>query len=204
MVSKPENICDRPTEAVPQFTTSLTDGAELFSGLYPVEITYSSDHPMKEAQILINDAFYRSVNLGEKQSGTAKAEFGISRADGAEQSITIRVVDTFGYSTSRNYRIKVLDKDSNSPIIKTDNPTVMTIKNGQQISFSGTINDDSDISKIQVFVDDLLYGTFQGVRKYNFTLKSPADLPVGKHIVSIQVSDFQKNLQTLVHTVTVQ
>lgn len=204
VVSKPENICDRPTEAVPQFTTSLTDGAELFSGLYPVEITYSSDHPMKEAQILINDAFYRSVNLGEKQSGTAKAEFGISRADGAEQSITIRVVDTFGYSTSRNYRIKVLDKDSNSPIIKTDNPTVMTIKNGQQISFSGTINDDSDISKIQVFVDDLLYGTFQGVRKYNFTLKSPADLPVGKHIVSIQVSDFQKNLQTLVHTVTVQ
>lgn len=128
---------------------------------------------MKEAQILINDAFYRSINLGEKQNGTVKAEFGISRADGADQTITIRVVDTFGYSTSQNYRIKVLDKDATNPVIKTDNPNTVTIKNGQQISFSGTISDESDVSKIQVFVDDLLYGTFQGVKKYNFTLKSP-------------------------------
>jgi hypothetical protein len=41
---------------------------EVFSGLYPIEITYNSDHPMKEAQILINEAFYRSVSLGEKKS----------------------------------------------------------------------------------------------------------------------------------------
>ena len=80
----------------------------------------------------------------------------------------------------------------------------MNIKTGQQVSFSGTIDDQSDVSKIQVFVDDVLYGTFQGVKKYNFTLKSPSDLSVWKHIISIQVSDFQKNLQTLVHTVTVQ
>jgi len=159
---------------------------------------------MKEAQILINDAFYRSVDLVDKKSGTAKAEFGISSVDGADQTITIRVVDTFGYSTSQLYHIKVLDKNTNNPVIKTDNPTTMTIKNGQQINFSGTISDESDVSKIQVFVDDLIYGTFQGVKKYNFTLKSPSDLPIGKHLVTIQVSDFQKNLQTLVHTVTVQ
>lgn len=72
------------------------------------------------------------------------------------------------------------------------------------MSFSGSINDDSDVSKIQVFVDDLLYGSFQGVKKYSFILKSPADLALGKHIVTIQVFDFQKNLQTLVHTVTVE
>lgn len=204
IASVPENICERPNEAVPQFTSSLSDNMELFSWLYPVEINYNSEHPMKEAQILINDTFYRSVNLGEKQVGSVKAEFGISRSDGAEQTITIRVVDTFGYSTSRNYRIKVLDKDDKSPVIKTDNPTSMTIKKGQQISFAGIISDESDVSKIQVFVDDLLYGTFQWVKKYNFTLKSPADLSVGKHVVTVQVSDFQKNLQTLVHTVTVE
>lgn len=177
---------------------------EVFSGLYPLEITYNSEHPMKEAQILINDAFYRSISFGEKKSGTAKAEFGISRADGESQTITIRVIDTFGYSTSRNYKVKVLDKDKNNPVIKTDNPTLMTIKKGQQISFSGTISDESDVSKIQVFVNDLLYGTFQGVKKYSFTLKSPDDLNPGKNLVTVQVSDFQKNLQTLVHTVTVE
>lgn len=74
--------------------------------------------------------------------------------------------------------MKVLNKDGTSPIIKTDNPTVMNIKTGQQVSFSGTIDDQSDVSKIQVFVDDVLYGTFQGVKKYNFTLKSPSDLSV--------------------------
>lgn len=72
------------------------------------------------------------------------------------------------------------------------------------MTLSGTVSDESDVSKIQVFVDSELYGTFQGVKKYNFTLKTPADLSVGKHIVSIQVSDFQKNLQTLVHTITVE
>lgn len=80
----------------------------------------------------------------------------------------------------------------------------MNVKKGQQVSFSGTISDESEVSKIQVFVNDLLYGTFQGVKKYNFTLKSPADLNPGKNIVTVQVSDFQKNLQTLVHTVTVE
>lgn len=204
VVAPPENICDRPDEAASDFTSSLTDNMQLFSGLYPVEITFNSDHTMKEAQILINDKFYRSINLWDKKSGSVKAEFGITAIDGADQIITLRVVDSFGYSTSKNYHVKVLDKDGTNPIIKTDNPTTMNIKSGQQISFSGTIDDQSDVSKIQVFVDDVLYGTFQGVKKYNFTLKSPSDLSVGKHIITIQVSDFQKNLQTLVHTVTVQ
>lgn len=72
------------------------------------------------------------------------------------------------------------------------------------MSFSGVVNDDSEVSKIQVFVNDLLYGTFQGVKKYHFTLKSPADLNVGNNTVTIQVSDFQKNLQTLNHTVIIE
>lgn len=118
--------------------------------------------------------------------------------------VTLRVVDTFGYSTSRNYRVKVLGRDAAVPIIKTDNPTTMNVKSGQQITLSGTINDESDVSKIQIFVNDIIYGTLQGVKKYNFTLKTPGDLAVGKHIITIQVTDFQKNVTTLVHTVNVQ
>ena len=59
VVAKPENICERPSETIPQFTTTLIDNAELFAGLYPIEITFKSEHPMKEAQILINDKLYR-------------------------------------------------------------------------------------------------------------------------------------------------
>ncbi len=55
VVAKPENICERPTESIPQFTTTLTDNMELFAGLYPIEVTFKSIHPMKEVQILIND-----------------------------------------------------------------------------------------------------------------------------------------------------
>ncbi len=204
VVAPPENICERPTESVPQFTSTLTDGMELFSGIYPVEIEYQSVNPMKEAQILINDVFYRSINLNNQTQGKAKAEFSINSADGADQMVTLRVVDTFGYSTSRNYRVKVLGRDAAVPVIKTDNPTMMNIKSGQQITLSGTINDESDVSKIQIFVNDIIYGTLQGVKKYNFTLKTPGDLAVGKHIITIQVTDFQKNVTTLVHTVNVQ
>ena len=204
VVAKPENICERPTESVPQFTSSLTDNMELFSGIYPVEIDFQSENPMKEAQILINDVMYRSMNLNNQKQGKTKAEFSISRADGVDQMVTLRVVDTFGYSTSRNYHIKVLDRDAVNPVIKTDNPTTMNVKSGQQITLSGTINDESDVSKIQIFVNDVIYGTLQGVKKYNFTLKTPGDLAVGKHIITIQVTDFQKNVTTLVHTVNVQ
>lgn len=205
IVAPPENICERPDgEAIPQFTSNLTDTMELFSGIYPVEIDYQSVNPMKEAQILINDKMYRTINLNNQKEGKAKAEFSVSSADGLEQMVTLRVVDTFGYSTSRNYRIKILSKDAVSPLIKTDNPTTINIKSGQQITLSGTINDESDVSKIQIFVNDVIYGTLQGVKKYNFTLKTPDDLTVGKHIVTIQVTDFQKNITTQVHTVNVQ
>lgn len=204
VVAKPENICERPSESVPQFTSTLTDGMELFSGLYPVEITFQSEHSMKEAQILINDKFYRSINLNDQKQGKVKAEFSISRADGLDQVVTLRVVDTFGYSTSRNYRIRILDRDDRVPTIETTNPTIMNIKSGQQVTLSGTINDESDISKIQIFVNDVIYGTLQGVKKYNFTLKTPSDLAIGKHIITIQATDFQNNVGTMVHTVNVQ
>lgn len=204
VVAKPENICERPSESVPQFTTTLTDNMELFPGLYPLEITFKSEHPMKEAQILINDKLYRGVNLGSQKEGSVKAEFSVSAADGENQRITIRVIDTFWYSTSRNYRVRVLSKDAANPTIKTDNPATINIKSGQQVTLSGTVNDQSDVSRIQIFVNDVIYGTLQWVKKYNFTLKSPSDLAVGKHIISIQVTDFQKNVTTQVHTINVQ
>lgn len=204
VVSRPEIVCERPKESSLQFTSSITDNMEVFSWLYPIEINYNSDHPLKEVQIIINDIFYRSVNLWEKKTGNIKAEFGISSVDGPIQTLTIRIVDTFGYSTSRNYTIKVLEKDQEKPVVMTENPATITLKRWQQMSFSGVVNDDSEVSKIQVFVNDLLYGTFQGVKKYHFTLKSPADLNVGNNTVTIQVSDFQKNLQTLNHTVIIE
>gem|GEM_PF-881447 len=176
VTAPPENICERPDETIPQFTSTLTDTMELFSGIYPVEIDYQSVNPMKEAQILINDTMYRTINLNNQKQGKAKAEFSVSSADGIDQVIVLRVVDTFGYSTSRNYRVKVLSKDAVNPLIKTDNPSSITIKSGQQILLSGTIADESDVSKIQIFVNDIIYGTLQGVKKYNFTLKTPSDL----------------------------
>lgn len=204
VVAKPENICDRPSESIPQFTTTITDNMELFSGLYPLEINYKSEHPLKEAQILINDKMYRWINLNNQKEGTAKAEFSLSSVDGKDQIVTIRVIDTFGYSTSRNYHITILGKDLKSPIIKTDTPSSITIKSWQLVTLSGFINDESDVSKIQIYVNDVIYGTLQWVKKYNFTLKTPSDLSVGKHIVTIQVTDFQKNVTTQVHTVNVQ
>lgn len=204
VVAKPENICERPSESIPQFTTTITDNMELFAGLYPIEITFKSEHPMKEAQILINDKLYRWISLSNQKEGTVKAEFSLSGSDGASQIVTVRVVDTFGYSTSRNYRVRILGKDIANPTIKTDNPAVINLKSGQQVTLSGSINDESDVSKIQIFVNDVIYGTLQGVKKYNFTLKTPADLAPGKHTISIQVTDFQKNVSTQVHTVNVQ
>lgn len=95
VVAKPENICERPSESIPQFTTTLTDNMELFPGLYPIEITFQSQHPMKEAQILINDKLYRGISLNSQKEGTVKAEFSVSGSDGASQVVTVRVIDTF-------------------------------------------------------------------------------------------------------------
>ncbi len=127
VVAPPENICERPLESVPQFTSNLSDDLELFSGSYPLEIDFKSEHAMKEVQIVINDVFYRSVNLNEAKEGKAKAEFAVNINNGTSQIITVRLVDTYGFSTSRNYRIKVLDQDTVSPLIQTQNPSQITI-----------------------------------------------------------------------------
>lgn len=81
VVAPPETICDRPAESVPQFTSNLSDDLELFSGIYPLEIEFKSEHAMKEVQILINDVFYRSVDLKESKDGKAKAEFAVNISD---------------------------------------------------------------------------------------------------------------------------
>lgn len=73
--SLPQEICQRPDEIVPTFQSSLTDNVQLFSGIYPIEITYNSQNQMKEAVIIINDKKYRTINLGNTKSGTVKAEF---------------------------------------------------------------------------------------------------------------------------------
>ena len=127
VVAPPEAICDRPAESVPQFTSNLSDDLELFSGIYPLEIDFKSEHAMKEAQILVNDVFYRSVSLNETKDGSAKAEFAVNISDGVSQIITLRLVDTYGFSTSRNYRVKILDQDVGPPVIQTQNPAQITL-----------------------------------------------------------------------------
>jgi hypothetical protein len=68
VVAPPEQICDRPAESVPEFTSNLIDGIELFSGTYPLEIDFSSEHAMKELQVLVNDVLYRSVSMNDVKS----------------------------------------------------------------------------------------------------------------------------------------
>ena len=55
----------------------------------------------------------------------------------------------------------MLSKDAANPSIKSDNPATITIKTGQQVTLSGTVSDQSDVSKIQIFVNDVIYGTLQ-------------------------------------------
>ncbi len=204
VVAPPEIICDRPAESVPEFTSNLSDDLELFSGLYPLEIEFKSSHAMKEAQILINDVFYRSVNLNEEKEGQAKAEFAVNISDGVSQIVTLRLVDTYGFSTARNYRVKILDQDITPPAIQTQNPSEITLTAGAALNLSGTIQDASNISKIQILVDDIIYGTLQDVKKYSFSLQSPSDISIGTHTITIQVTDFQKNISTSIHTVTIK
>lgn len=204
VVAPPDKICDRPAESIPEFTSNLSDDLELFSGIYPLEIDFSSQHAMKEAHILVNDVFYRSVNLNETKKWKAQAEFAVNIQDGSQQIITLRLIDTYGFSTSRNYRIKVLDNDTTSPAIQTQNPGQITIKSGSSVNFSGSIQDTSNISKIQIFVNDIIYGTLQDTNKYSFSLQSPSEIPVWTHTIIIQATDFQKNMSKSIHTVTVQ
>lgn len=72
------------------------------------------------------------------------------------------------------------------------------------MNLSGTVQDSGDISKIQIFVDDVIYGTLQDVKKYSFSLQSPSEIDVGKHIITIQVTDFQRNVTTSTHTVNIK
>lgn len=136
VVAPPETICDRPSESIPQFTSNLSDGLELFSGMYPLEIEFQSEHPMKEVRILINDVFYRSVNLNDAKDGKAKAEFGISINDGVDQTVTLSMVDTYGFSSSRNYRVKILDQDVTPPAVITENPQEITITAGALLTLA--------------------------------------------------------------------
>ena len=204
VVAPPANICDRPSESIPQFTSTLTDGIELFSGLYPIEIDYRSDHPMKEAQVLINDVFYRSVSLQNNKEGKVKIEFSVSLNEWVNQIVTLRVIDTFGYSTSRNYAVKILDKDDQKPIIKSDSPLSISVTVGESVNISGIISDLSQIPKIQVFVDNIIYGTFTDTKEYALKFETPKDLPRWQYDITVQATDFQKNIGTLSYEVIVR
>ncbi len=86
----------------------------------------------------------------------------------------------------------------------TENPNAITLAAGSLLKLSGTIQDASDISKVQIFVDDIIYGTLQDVKKYSFSLQSPSEIDVGTHTIKIQATDLQKNVATRIHTVTVK
>jgi len=49
-----------------------------------------------------------------------------------------------------------------------------------------------------------MYGTLQDVKKYSFSLQTPSELNIGSHTITIEVTDFQKNVSTSIHTVTVK
>lgn len=201
--SLPQEICQRPDEIVPTFQSSLTDNVQLFSGIYPIEITYNSQNQMKEAVIIINDKKYRTINLGNTKSGTVKAEFWISISEWHDQTVEVKVLDIYGYSTWETYNIRVLDSDKTNPVIQSNNESIIRVKSWQNVVISGSINDQSEVSMIQIIVNSEHYGTLQGVSKYNVTLKTPTELSIGKHVIQIQAIDFQRNISSHIHTVYV-
>lgn len=203
-MAPPDKICERPTESIPQFTTTLADNIELFPGIYPIEIEYHADHALKEIQIIINDEFYRSIPLADKKDGVAKAEFGMNQDNGSSQTVIVRVVDVYGYSSSRNYHIKVLENDDTPPVIVTQDLENITLTSGDPLHLTGVIQDGGAITRIQIFVDGIIYGTIQDTKSYDFTLQTPNEMDVGTHTVTIQATDFQKNTATKVYSVTVE
>lgn len=192
-LESPENACDRPNPSDPEFTTSLSENLQLFAGIYPVQVTFSSEYPVRSIDIYVNDEFYRSIDVNDKTSGTYSGEFAVARTEGNSQKVTISVVDKYGYSSTKEYEVELLDRDTIPPEIQSDVESPLTVSIGAPVTISGTVTDANDISKITFFLDGKLYGTVFDEKTYSITLDSISELGLGEHEIIVAAQDFQGN-----------
>lgn len=135
-LESPENACERPNPGSLTMTTSLTDDLKLFAGLYPVEITYDSDHPVRFIEIYVNGAFYRKIEINDRTSGKVKGNFALARTDGNRQTVTIKAIDKFGYSDTKTYNLELLDRDTTPPVIQSDVESPLVVSYGGPVRIS--------------------------------------------------------------------
>ena len=141
-----------------------------------MEATYSSEYPIRSLEIYVNGKFYRSVDVGDKKSGTVRGDFALARSDGNQQSVQVRIVDKYGYSAAKNYEIELLDRDTTAPTIISDIVSPLRVSAGSFAVLTGTIEDANDIVSIQFFLDGDLYGSVKDQDYYHLTLDTSSEL----------------------------
>ena len=192
-LESPENACERPNPNAPKVTTSLSDGLQLFPGIYPVEVSFQSDYPIRSIEIYVNEAFYRSINVNDKTSGTYSGEFGLASTDGNKQQVIIKVVDKYGYSSSKIYDIQLLIRDTTPPVITLSTTNKIAVEIWAPVQISGTVSDVNDITKIEVYLNSDLYGSFSDAKSFEISLDSSRELGLGDHELIVVAEDFQGN-----------
>jgi len=121
-----------------------------------IELAYRWTNPIIKLEIFIWDRLIDEINLQNKKQWTYRWNINIPSDIYWIQSLKIRVIDSWYYSSYETKEINVVKKDNNPPKIEISNPSDLSIKlySDEFFNLRGKVTDRKDIRVINIYIDN--------------------------------------------------
>lgn len=178
-------------------SSNIKDWDLLISWKNHVEVYYNSINPLKKIQILIWDNLIQEITDVETQKSWTYAWNIIIPAGLYEwvYKLTIRAVDSVYFAWEETKEIKIYGKDTFWPKIIITNPEKdnISIYNDQFFNLRWTVEDNSKIKAINIYIDDKAFKIWLGWEEFVQEINSDHTIPVWTHTLKIESVDMYFN-----------
>lgn len=158
-----------------------------------IEFAYTSNNPLKKAEILLNNVVIDEIDLNNKSKWIYLWNFNIpENYINKKVNFSIRALDSEYYSSSTdNTEIIILEKDITKPLITLVNPIDWSIRLYQDIYFNlkANIIDRSIIRTINIRIDWKTIKSWITDRTLSIPINLWKNLSIWNHIIQIEVID---------------
>ena len=157
-----------------------------------VELAFRSSNPIIKIDILIDDVLIEEIKIDNKKDWSYVWNIFIPASQVHKQAIlTLRAVDNEYYSESTTRDIFIISKDTDAPEIVLINPIDWSIKLYQSDYFNlkANIKERTSIRSITIKIDWKIIKTWLTDRFLEFPINSDKNLPIWKHIITIEAVD---------------
>jgi len=192
--------CERswiPSDITIKTTTNDSDTFAAWENY--IELAYKSNNPIIRIDILLWDELIDEIKIKKKKNWSYVWTFFISASKANKSStLTLRAVDNEYYSSSVVKNIFILKKDAVPPEIILKNPIDWSIKLYQSDYFNlkAVIKDISKLKTINIKLNWNIIKAWITDRTIVFPINSDKNIPLWKHIITIEAIDNSFNKST--------